>query len=167
MRGRKLIVDWKHTAEELYARYKQERNLHIAKRLQALFLLRRGTPTRQVARIVGVSRMSIHKWRTGSRTGGRDALTRRTREGNRIPVRPLLTPDQQAQRIPHATTQGFRTLREEAAWCREALGVELSERPMRRLFHRLGVRRKVPRAMAVRADAALQTQGKQGGVARR
>ena len=23
MRGRKLIVDWKHTAEELYARYKQ------------------------------------------------------------------------------------------------------------------------------------------------
>lgn len=34
MRGRKLIVDWKHTTEELYARYKQERNTHIAKRLQ-------------------------------------------------------------------------------------------------------------------------------------
>ena len=70
MRGRKLIVDWKHTAEELHARYKQERNTHIAKRLQALFLLRRGTPTRQVALIVGVSRMSIHKWLTWYRTGG-------------------------------------------------------------------------------------------------
>ena len=61
MRGRKLIVDWKHTAEELYARNKHERNLHIAKRLQALTRLRRGTLTRQVALIVGVSRMSIHK----------------------------------------------------------------------------------------------------------
>ena len=60
MSGRKLTVDWKHTAEELYARYKHERNRHIAKRLQALFLLRRGTPTRQVALIVGVSRMFIH-----------------------------------------------------------------------------------------------------------
>jgi transposase len=111
--------------------------------------------------------MSIHKWLTWSRTGGLDELTRRTRGGNRIPVRPLLTPDQQAQRIQHAATQGFRTLREAAAWCREALGVELSERPMRRLFHRLGVRRKIPRPMAVRADAALQAQGKQGGFARR
>jgi transposase len=139
----------------------------IAKRLQALALLRRGTPTRQVARIVGVSRMSIHKWRTWYRTGGLDALTRRTRGGNRATPRSPLTPDQQAQRIPHAATQGFRTLREAAAWCREALGVELSERPMQRLFHRLGVRRKIPRPMAARADAALQAQGKQGGFARR
>jgi transposase len=160
-------VDEKHTDEELYTRYKHEHNLHIAKRLQALTRLRRGTPTRQVARIVGVSRMSIHKWRTGSRTGGRDELTRRTREGNRIPVRPLLTPDQQAQRIPHAATQGFRTLREAAAWCREALGVELSERPMRRVVEQLEFTRKVPRPMAVRADAALQAQGKQGGFTRR
>lgn len=167
MRGRKLAVDEKHTAEELYARDKHERNRHIAKRLQALALLRRGTPIRQVARIVGVSRMSIHKWRTGSRTGGLDELTRRTRGGNRIPVRPLLTPDQQAQRIPHAATQGFRTLREAAAWCREALGVELSERPMRRVVEQLGFTRKAPRPMAVRADAALQAQGKQGGVTRR
>jgi transposase len=82
-------------------------------------------------------------------------------------VRPRLTPDQQAQRIQHATTQGFRTLREAAAWCREALGVELSERPMRRVFEQLGFKRKVSRPMAVRADAALQAQGKQGGFTRR
>jgi transposase len=166
MRGRKLIVDWKHTAEELYARYKQERNTHIAKRLQALFLLRRGTPTRQVALIVGVSRMSIHKWLTWYRTGGLDELTRRTRGGNRATPRSRLTPDQQAQLLQHAATQGFRTLREAAAWCRETLGVELSERQVQRLFHRLGFRRKVPRPMAVRADAALQAQWKKGGLAR-
>ena len=130
-------MDEKHTAEELYARDKHERNRHIAKRLQALALLRRGTPTRQVARIVGVSRMSIHKWLTWSCTGGLDELTRRTRGGNRATPRSPLTPDQQAQRIPHAATQGFRTLREAAAWCREVLGVELSERPMRRVVEQL------------------------------
>jgi transposase len=155
-------VDEKHTAKELYARDKHERNRHIAKRLQALVLLRRGTPTRQVARIVGVSRMSIHKWRTGSRTGGLNKITRRTRGGNRIPVRPRLTPDQQAQRIPHAATQGFRTLREAAAWCREALGAELSERPMQRLFHRLGVR-----AQTTASDGGACGRGAAGAVEKR
>jgi transposase len=81
------------------------------------------------------------------------------------PCTPLLTPDQQAQLLQHAATQGFRTLREAAAWCRETLGVELSERQMQRLFHRLGFRRKIPRPMAVRADAALQAQCR--GFARR
>jgi hypothetical protein len=115
MHERKLKVDWKRTADELHARYRQERNVHIAKRLQALTLLRRGTAIRQVAHIVGVSRMSIHKWLTWSRTGGLDELTRRTRGGNRIPVRPLLTPDQQAQLIQHAATQAFA--RSARQWC--------------------------------------------------
>jgi transposase len=164
-RGRKLTVDEKHTAEALHAHYKQERNLHIAKRFQALCLLSRGIPTRQVARIVGVSRMSIHKWLTWYRTGGLDELTRCTRRGSRAMPRSRLTPNQQARLIQHASTQGFRTLREAVVWCREALGVALSERPMGRLFHRLGFRRKVPRPMVVRADAALQAQC--GGFARR
>ena len=113
---------------------------------------------KETATSVGVSTRTVHKWLTGSCTGGLHVLTRRTRGGNRTTPRSQLTPDQQARLIQHASTQGFRTLREAAAWCREALGVELSERQMRRLFHRLGVRRKVPRPMAVRADAALQAQ---------
>jgi transposase len=167
MRGRKLTVDWKHTAEELYAHYNNTPNTQIARRFQALALLRRGRTLKETAEIVGVSIRTVQKWLTWYRTGGLDELTRRTRGGNRIPVRPLLTPDQQAQLLQHAATQGFRTLREAAAWCRKALGVELSERQVQRLFHRLGVRRKVPRPMAVRADAALQAQWKKGGLARR
>jgi transposase len=108
---------------------------------------------------------TVQKWLTWYRTGGLDELTRRTRGGNRRFVRPLLTPDQQARLIQHAATQGFRTLRKAAAWCREVLGVGLSECPMGRLFHRMGFRCKVPRPMAVRADAALQAQC--GGFARR
>jgi len=167
MSGRKLTVDEKHTAEELYAYYNNTPNTQIARRFQALALLQRGRTLKETAAIVGVSIRAVQKWLTWYRTGGLDEPTRRTRGGNRIPVRPLLTPDQQAQRIQHATTQGFRTLREAVAWCREALGVELSERPMRRVFEQLGFKRKVSRPMAVRADAALQAQWKKGGLARR
>ena len=165
MSGRKLTVDEKPTAEELYAHDNNPPDTQIARRFQALALLRRGRTLKETAAIVGVSIRTVQKWRTGSRTDGLDELTRRTRGGNRATPRSPLTPDQQAQRIPHAATQGFRTLREAVAWCREALGVELSERPMQRLFHRLGVRRKIPRPMAVRADAALQAQYR--GFARR
>lgn len=167
MRGRKLIVDWKHTAEQLYTRYQQERDIHIAKRLQALMLLRRGTPIRQVASIVGVSRMSLHNWLTWYRAGGLDELTRRTRGGKRVSPRPLLTQAQQECLVQHASTHGFRTIREAVAWCREALGVVLSERQIRRLFRQLGFRRKAPRPIATGADAAVQAQWKKGGSARR
>ena len=165
MSGRKLTVDWKHTAEELYAHSNHTPNTQIARRFQALALLQRGRTLKETAAIVGVSIRTVQKWLTWYRTGGLDELTRRTRGGNRATPRSRLTPDQQAQLLQHASTQGFRTLREAAAWCREALGVGLSECPMGRLFHRLGFRRKIPRPMVVRADAALQAQCR--GFARR
>jgi transposase len=167
MSGRKLTVDWKHTAEELYAHDNNTPDTQIARCFQALALLQRGRTLKETAEIVGVSTRTVQKWLTGYRTGGLDELTRRTRGGNRATPRSPLTPDQQAQLLQHAATQGFRTLREAVAWCREALGVELSERPMRRVFEQLGFKRKVSRPMAVRADAALQAQWKQGGFARR
>ena len=104
--------------------------------------------------------MSIPKWLTGYPTGGPDALTRRTPRDTQTAPRAQLNPDQQARLIQHASTQGFRTIREAVAWCCEALGVGLSERPMRRLFEPLGFKRQVPRPMAVRANAALQAQGR-------
>jgi hypothetical protein len=92
MSGRKLTVDWKHTAEELYAHYNNTPNTQIARRFQALALLRRGRTLKETAAIVGVSIRTVQKWLTWYRTGGLDELTRRTRGGNRIPVRPLADP---------------------------------------------------------------------------
>ena len=121
MRGRKLIVDWKHTAEELYARYKNKPNTHIARRFQALALLRRGKPLQETAAIVSVSPRTVQKWLAWYRTDGVNALAHRRRGGNRKPVRPLLTPTQQAQLVHHATTQGFRP--SVRRWCGIARGV--------------------------------------------
>jgi len=167
MSGRKLTVDWKHTADELYARYQQQPNTHIARRFQALALLRRGKTLKETAAIVGVCLRAVQKWLTWYRTGRVDELARRRRGGNRTSVRPLLTPDQQARLVQHAATQGFRTIREAVVWSQEAMGVVLSELQMRRLFRRLRFRRRVPRPLAVGADPAVQAQWQRGGVARR
>ena len=79
MSGRKLTVDEKHTAEELYAHDNNTPNPQIARRFQALALLRRGRTLKETAAIIGVSIRAVQKWRTGFRTGGLDELTRRTR----------------------------------------------------------------------------------------
>ncbi len=96
MSGRKLTVDWKHTAEELYAHYNNTPNTQIAQRFQALALLQRGRTPKETVAIVGECIRTIQQWRTWYRTGGLDELTRRMCGGNRTPVRPLLPPDQPA-----------------------------------------------------------------------
>jgi len=85
-------VEQKRPADELYARYKSERDSHIAQRFQALALPRRGKTLKETAEIVGVCLRTVQKWLTWYRTDGVDALARRRRGGNRRPVRPLLTP---------------------------------------------------------------------------
>ena len=69
MSGRKLTVDWKHTAEELYAYYNNTPNTQIAQRFQALALLQRGRTLKETAAIVGVSMRTVQKWLTWYRTG--------------------------------------------------------------------------------------------------
>jgi transposase len=95
-------VEQKRPADELYARYKSERDSHIAQRFQALALPRRGKTLKETAEIVGVCLRTVQKWLTWYRTDGVDALARRRRGGNRRPVRPLLTPNQQARLVHHA-----------------------------------------------------------------
>jgi hypothetical protein len=104
---------------------------------------------------MSLQRPKMAQWVPHRRTGG---AYRRTRGGNRTTPRSPLTPDQQAQLIQHASTQGFRTLREAVVWCREALSVVPLERQRRRVLEPLGRKRKVPRPMAVHADSALHAQ---------
>ena len=73
------VVNWKHTAEELYAHSNNTPNTQIARRFQALAPLQRDKTLKDTATSVGVSIRTVHKWLTGSLTGGLHALTRRTR----------------------------------------------------------------------------------------
>jgi hypothetical protein len=55
MAGRKFVVAWRHGAEELRGRYRSERDRQLARRWQALWLLREGRALAEVAALVGVA----------------------------------------------------------------------------------------------------------------
>jgi transposase len=167
MGGRKLAIHWHETAEELLARYRAERNVHIARRLQALYLLHQGRRIPEAAGIVGVSTRSIEKWVAWYRKGGLGEVVRRQRGGLRLPARQPLNPDQLARLAGHAAQVGFSTVKEAVEWVSCELGVRLSEGQMSRLFKKLGLRRKVLRPMAEQADAGVQARWKKGGLVRR
>ena len=73
MSGRKLTVDWKHTAEELYAHYNNTPNTQIARRFQALALLRRGRTLKETAEIVGVSMRTVQSFGIAGRNASNNA----------------------------------------------------------------------------------------------
>ena len=56
--ARPLKIAWKHPAEVFYQLYKQELDARIAKRWQALWMLRRGERLKRVKELVGVAHVS-------------------------------------------------------------------------------------------------------------
>ncbi len=166
MAGRRLALEWHETAEELLARYRAERNVHLARRLQALYLVRQGRRVGETAAVVGVSTRSVEKWLAWYRQGGLAEVSRHRRGGPR-PRRGPLAPQQLASLREGAAAVGFRTVQKAVEWAAQALGVKLSPHQMGRLFERLGLRRKVLRPLAEGADAEAQVRWKKGGFGRR
>ncbi len=167
MAGRKLVIEWHETAEELLARYRAERNVHLARRLQALYLLRQGKRIPETAAVVGVSTRSVEKWVAWYRKGGLAEVLRRQRGGPRLPARRPLNPEQLARLTERAAEVGFGTVQEAVEWAAQELGTKLSVNQMARLFKKLGFKRKVLRPVAEQADVEAQARWKKGGSVRR
>jgi transposase len=68
--ARPLKIAWKHPAEVFYQLYKQERDARIAKRWQALWMLRRGERLKRVKELVGVAHVTIQRWVRWYEAGG-------------------------------------------------------------------------------------------------
>jgi transposase len=167
MAGRRLVVVWAHTAEELLARYRAERDGRLARRWQALWLLRQGRPMQQVAATVGVAYRTIQEWVGWYRAGGLEEVAGRRHGGLRRTIVEPVTPAQAQALVDRASTAGFATVKAAAAWAAEALGVRLTEHQMARQFRRLGLRSKVPRPSSDRAEPATQGAWKKGASRRR
>ncbi len=56
-----MAVEWSETAEELYSRYKVERDVAVCKRLQALWLVRRGESVATAAEQSGVGLRTLER----------------------------------------------------------------------------------------------------------
>jgi transposase len=123
--ARPLKIAWKHPAEVFYQLYKQEVDARIAKRWQALWMLRGGERLKRVKEVVGVAHVRIERWVKWYEAGGIEEVGRH-RLGSGAKRREVWTREQE-QRLREAVSEGrFRTIGEAVAWCRRELGVAVS-----------------------------------------
>jgi transposase len=162
-RGRKLRIEWAvgDDAASLYRRYRRERRADVRPRLHALWLVRRGHTTREVAEVLGVDERTVQRWLGWYRAGGLAPIEGRHAGSQGAPS--FLTPEQQAELSDEVTTGRFRTAAEIRRWVAERWDVSYTEGGMYALLHRLRCAPKVPRPVHEKVDHLAQARWKKGG----
>ena len=167
MAGRVQPIAWSEGAEELYVRYRGEPDLERRKRLQALWRVRSGGSARQAAVEAGIGERTVTRWLGWYRQGGLAEVLRRVPGHGAQGAAGRLTPAQRQALLDRTGTGAFRTYDEARRWVAEQFGVAYSYQGMYSVLARLGVRPKVPRTLAAKADPAAQEAWKRGGSTRR
>ena len=162
-RGRPFVVVWQETAAQLEGLYRAERDATLARRWHALWLLRNEQELADVAATIGVAYRTIQEWVAWYRRGGLDEVRAHRRGGNRRVSAPLVSAEQVAAVLREARTHGFATQALVRDWLAQHHGVTLTPKQGRRLVAQLGLRLKVPRPLAAKADLDQQAGWKKGG----
>ena len=160
-------IDWEESAEELYDRYRTERDLQRRKRLHLLWLVRRGTSATAAAQEAGVGLRTALRWLDWYRAAGLEELRRRVPGHGARGATCWLSPQQQAALLARCSAGAFRTYGEAQRWVNREFGVPYRYDGIHTLLTRLGVHPKVPRPTAAKADPAVQEAWKKGISARR
>lgn len=155
-------IDWNESADELYARYRTERDVEARKRLGALWLLRRGESVTSAAEATGVSRRTLTRWLGCYRRGGLAEVLRRVPGHAAVGSECRLSEHQQEELVERASLGEFRTYEEARRWVEEEWGVKYRYKGMYALLARVGVHPKVPRPAAEKADPEAQGSWKRG-----
>ena len=161
--SRPVAVAWRETPEELERRYRAERDVERRKRLGALWRVRAGDRVAAAGRLVGVGERTVFRWLGWYRAAGLGGVLPRV-PGHGARGQPhRLTPEQQAALLARCGQGAFRTYEEARAWVAAEYGVGYRPGGFYASLHRLGVRPKVPRPVAEKADPARQEAWQQGG----
>ena len=155
-------IDWNESAEELYERYRAERDVQRRKRLHVLWLVRRGRTVTATATEAGVGLRTVLRWLDWYRAGGLEEVLRRVPGHGARGLTCWLSPEQQAALLAQCRRGAFRTYGEAQRWVNRELGVSYRYDGMHTLLTRLGVHPKVPRPTAAKADPAIQEAWKKG-----
>ncbi len=158
-----VAVAWAETAGELEGRYRAERDLERRKRLGALWRVRVGERVAEAGRAAGVGTRTVERWLAWYRVGGLTAVLRRVPGHGATGAPSRLTAEQRAALLARCAAGEFRTYQEARVWVRDVLGVAYRPAGLYTALSRLGVRPKVPRPVADKADPAAQEAWKQGG----
>jgi transposase len=156
-------VEWQESAEELEQQYRTERALERRKRLGALWRVRRGDRVADAGRIVGVGGRTVARWLEWYRRGGLGEVLRRVPGHGAMGQPHRLSAAPQEQLLTHVGRGEFRTYEEARAWVEAEYGVVYRPGGFYTTLHRLGVRPKVPRPVAERANPAVQAAWRAGG----
>ena len=158
-----VAVAWSETAEELEARYRAERDVERRKRLGALWRVRAGDRVGAAGRLAGVGERTVFRWLGWYRAEGLAGVLRRV-PGHGATGQPhRLTAEQRAGLLEHAGRGEFRTYEEAREWVEVTYGVAYRPGGFYTSLRRLGVRPKVPRPVAEKADPARRAAWKSGG----
>jgi len=155
-------VDWHHSADELHECYKAERELEARKRLGALWLVRQGESVSSAAQSMGVGRRTLTRWLSWYREGGLEEVLSRVPGHGALGNECWLSEHQQQELVERSGRGEFRTYEEARQWVEQQWGVEYRYKGMYALLARLGVRPKVPRPAAEKADPEVQEAWKRG-----
>lgn len=160
--ARPLEVNWQDDEKTLYARYKQTTDSQNRTRLQALWLLRKGRTSQEVADIVGAHPTTVGRWVGWYRQGGLAEVLNH-RHGGSGGKQSKLTSEQEAVLVEKAKAGELRTIWDGVGWAKKTYNVEYTYWGMRHVFGRLNLRKKVPRPKSPQASAEEQEAWKKGG----
>ena len=155
-------IDWQESSEELYDRYRAEREVQRRKRLQVLWLVRQGRTATAAATEAGVGVRTVLRWLDWYRAGGLAEVLRRVPGHGARGATCWLSPQQQAELLAHCRAGALRTYGEAQRWINREFGVPYRYDGIHTLLTRLGVHPKVPRPTAAKADPAVQEAWKKG-----
>jgi len=162
--AQRLQLDWQEDEATLKQWYLAEKDAQNRTRLQALWHLRQGKTTTEVAEIVGRHPRTIQDWIAWYRQGGLEEVLRHRHGGHGGQVSRLT--DEQLEKLKTLASAGqVRCIQDGVDWAQEQHGVSYTYWGMRGVFARLGLRKKVPRPRNPQASVQQQEAWKKGGSA--
>ncbi len=143
--------------------YRAARDVERRKRLGALWRVRAGDRVADAGRAAGVGGRTVERWLAWYRVGGLAEVLRRVPGHGAVGQPHRLTVAQQTELLEHVGRGEFRTYEEARTWVEAQYGVVYRPGSFYMSLHRLGVRPKVPRPVAEKADPAAREAWRAGG----